>query len=104
MKTNLNRYIETTEGIRSGKPCIAGTRITVADVATMYLRMGQSLEEIAGKYQLPLAAVYTSMAFYFEHREEIDRRTEEANAFADSDRANQPSLLQEKLNAARNYA
>lgn len=104
MKTNLNRYIEVIEGVRSGKPCIAGTRITVADVATMYLRMGQSLEEIAGKYQLPLAAVYMSMAFYFEHRQEIDKRTDEANAFADSDRATQPSLLQEKLNAARNYA
>lgn len=71
--------------------------------------MGQSLEEIAGTYQLPLAGVYLSMAFYFEHRQEIDRRTDEANALADNAladnaRAKQPALLQEKLNAARGYA
>lgn len=70
MKNDSYPGVEVIEGVRSGKPCIAGTRITVADVATMYLRMGQSLEEIAGKYQLPLAAVYMAMAFYFEHRQE----------------------------------
>jgi uncharacterized protein (DUF433 family) len=97
-------YVEITDGVRSGKPCITGTRITVADVAMMYLRMGQSLEEIAGTYQLPLAAVYGAMAFYFEHRPEIDQRTAEAEAFAEAERAKQPSLLQEKLSAARDYA
>ncbi|MHC5729157.1 MAG: DUF433 domain-containing protein [Nostoc sp.] len=51
MEIVLNQHIEITPGVRSGKPRIAGTRITVADVAIMYLRMGQSLEEIAGKYQ-----------------------------------------------------
>ncbi len=104
MKNDLHHYIEIVDGVRSGKPCIAGTRITVADVAMMYLRMGQSLEEIAGKYQLPLAAVYMAMAFYFEHRQEIDTRTAEAKAFTEAGRAKQPSLLQEKLSAARDYA
>ncbi|MDM9382550.1 DUF433 domain-containing protein [Chlorogloeopsis sp. ULAP01] len=103
MKNNLHQYIEIVDGVRSGKPCITGTRITVADVAMMYLRMGQSLEEIAGKYQLPLAAVYMAMAFYFEHRQEIDRRTMEAEALAEAERIKQPSLLQEKLSAARDY-
>ncbi len=93
MEVPLNWHIEITPGVRSGKPCIAGTRITVADVAIMYLRMGQSLEEIAGKYQLSLASVYAAMAFYYDHREEIDRRTAEAEAFAKADRLNHPSLL-----------
>ena len=97
-------YIEITEGVRSGKPCIVGTRMTVADIATMYLRMGHSLEEIAGKYQLPLAAVYIAMAFYFENRSEIDQRTAEADAFAETQKSKQPSLLEEKLTAARDYA
>lgn len=104
MKNELNRYIEITAGVRSGKPRLAGSRITVADIATMYLRMGQSLEEIAGTYKLPLAAVYTAMAFYYEHRQEIDQRTAEAETFADAEKAKQPSFLQEKLNAAKNYA
>ena len=33
MEIQLNRYIEITPNIRSGKPCIAGRRITVADIA-----------------------------------------------------------------------
>ena len=52
MEIQLNRYIEITPNIRSGKPCIAGRRITVADIAIAYLRLGQSLEEIAGEYDL----------------------------------------------------
>jgi uncharacterized protein (DUF433 family) len=87
--------------VRSGKPRLAGTRITVADVAIMYLRMGQSLEEIAGKYQLSLAAVYAAIAFYYDNRDEIDQRTAEAAAFADAFMRNNPSRLQEKLKALR---
>ena len=101
MEINLNRHIEITPGVRSGKPRIAGRRITVADVAIMYLKMGQSLEEIAGKYQLSLAAVYAAIAFYYDHREEIDRRTAEAEAFAEAERLKHPSLLQEKLKAMK---
>ena len=104
MEVTLNRHIEITPGVRSGKPRLAGTRITVADVAIMYLRMGQSLEEIAGKYQLSLAAVYAAIAFYYDHREEIDRRTAEAEAFAEAERLKHPSLLQEKLKAMKDYA
>ncbi|WP_366838553.1 DUF433 domain-containing protein [Nostoc sp. LPT] len=100
----MNRHIEITPGVRSGKPRIAGTRITVADVAIMYLRMGQSLEEIAGKYQLSLAAIYAAIAFYYDHRQDIDRRTAEAEAFAEAERLKHPSLLQEKLNSMRDYA
>lgn len=104
MKVTLNQHIEITPGVRSGKPRIAGRRITVADVAMMYLRMGQSLEEIAGKYQLSPASVHAAIAFYYDHREEIDQRTAEAEAFAEADRLKHPSLLKEKLDAMRNYA
>ena len=37
--------------------------------------MGIFIEEIAGKYNLPLAAVHTAMAYYYDRREEIDRHT-----------------------------
>ncbi|MBW4644246.1 MAG: DUF433 domain-containing protein [Goleter apudmare HA4340-LM2] len=104
MEITLNRHIEMTPGVRSGKPRIAGTRITVADIAIMYLRVGQSLEEIAGKYQLSLAAVYAAIAFYYDHRAEIDQRTAEAEAFAEAERLRHPSLLQEKLKAMRDDA
>jgi uncharacterized protein (DUF433 family) len=101
---NTNRHIEMTPGVRSGKPRIAGTRITVADIALMSLKKRQSLTEIAGKYQLSLAAVHAAMAFYYDHRVDIDQRTAEAEAFAEAERLRHPSLLQEKLNAMRDYA
>ena len=101
MKITLNQHIEITPGVRSGKPRIAGTRITVADVAIMYLKMGQSLEEIAGKYQLTLAAVYAAIAFYYDHREEIDRQLEAEDAFVEAFRRNNPSKLQAKLKALK---
>ena len=103
MNQHSYRYIESSNEVRSGKPCIAGTRITVADIATMYLRMGESLEEIAGKYELPLASVYMAMAFYFDHRQEIDERTAQAEAFIETQKNHQPSLLQEKMNIAKDY-
>jgi uncharacterized protein (DUF433 family) len=71
MEVTLNQHIEITPGVRGGKPRIAGTRMTVADIATLYLRMGQSLDLIAGKYHLPLASVYAAMAYYYDHRDEI---------------------------------
>jgi uncharacterized protein (DUF433 family) len=101
MEVTLNQHIEITPEIRRGKPRLAGTRITVADVAIMYLRMGQSLEEIAGKYQLSLAAVYAAIAFYYDHKALIDRQIQDDDAFVDVFMLNNPSRLQEKLNALR---
>jgi uncharacterized protein (DUF433 family) len=43
--TASNPLITCTPGVRSGKPCVAGTRITVSDVLG-YLASGMSQEEI----------------------------------------------------------
>jgi uncharacterized protein (DUF433 family) len=42
---NWQKYISINPKIRSGKPCISGTRITVSDVLS-YLASGMSMEEI----------------------------------------------------------
>ncbi|MCY3019070.1 MAG: DUF433 domain-containing protein [Planctomycetota bacterium] len=81
MVNTIARHIVTTPNICFGKPRIAGHRITVADVAIMHLRMGLSLEEIAGKYKLDPAAVYAAMAYYLDHREEIEKRIAKDAAF-----------------------
>ncbi|XWK89944.1 MAG: DUF433 domain-containing protein [Phormidium sp.] len=95
-------YIEVTPGVCGGRPRIVGHRITVADIAVMYIKMGYSLEEIAGKYDLPLASVYAAMAYYFEHREEIDRRLREDAEFVEVFKQQHPSKLQTKLQKMRN--
>ncbi|MFL5805051.1 MAG: DUF433 domain-containing protein [Roseiflexaceae bacterium] len=101
MTIALDRYIETTPDIRGGRPRIADTRLTVADITLMYLRLGQSLEEIAGKYDLPLAAVYAAIAYYYDHQEAIDRSIAEDRAFAEAFRQNNLSPLRAKLQALK---
>lgn len=99
MTALLDRHIEQTPGVRGGRPRIAGTRISVSDIAIMHLKLGEALPQIAGTYGLSLAAVHAAMAFYFDHREEIDRRIAEDEEFAEAFRQNHRSPLQEKLRA-----
>lgn len=95
-------YIEITPDVCGGRPRIAGHRITVADLAVMYIKMGYSLEEIAGKYDLSIASVYAAMAYYFEHRAEIDCRLKEDAEFVEKFQQQHPSKLQAKLKQLRN--
>jgi uncharacterized protein (DUF433 family) len=95
-------HITISPDVCFGKPRIAGTRMYVAAIAKMYLEMGESLEEIAADYNLSLASVHAAMAYYYDHREEIDRRTAQSEAFVEELRRNSPpSPLEEKLRAIR---
>ncbi len=90
-------HIEMTPGMRGGKPRIAGTRIAVEDVMVMHLKMGYSLLEIATKYDLLVAAVYDAMAYYYDHRQEIDRELAENDVFVDEFMRQNPGRLQAKI-------
>ena len=57
----LNDYISISPEIRFGKPCIAGTRIAVIDVAIWHNQLGMSHEQIAGDYNLDLPSAYASL-------------------------------------------
>jgi uncharacterized protein (DUF433 family) len=98
MKT-LKEHIEITPGIAGGKPRIAGHRITVEDVVIWHERMGKSADEIAEEYGLNLADVYAALAYYFDHRSEIDRSIKESAVFAKALRKSTPSKLLRKLQA-----
>ena len=91
-----DKYIEITPGVRGKRPCLTATRITVADIVLMNLRLDLSLEEISVKYNLPLAAVYAAMAYYHGHRTEIDDSIENDKSFAEAFKHNNSSPLQEK--------
>ena len=75
--TNEHCHITTRKDIFGGKPIIKGTRTSVSHIAGYYL-LGLSPEEI--KKELPslsLAQIFDALAFYFDHREEMDRDTEQ---------------------------
>ena len=89
--------IEITPGVAGGKPRIAGHRITVQNIAVWHERMGRSVDEIADEHDLTLAEVYAALAYYFEHRDEIDKSLEEGQAFVEAMRKSTASKLNVKL-------
>ena len=79
----LDQLIEITPGISGGQPRIAGHRIKVQNIAIWHERFGRSADEIAAEYDLSLSEVYAALAYYFSHREEIDRSISESEAFVE---------------------
>lgn len=94
----LNDIIVTTPHIVSGKPHIAGHRITVQNIVIWHDQMGYSVDEIASQYDLTLSEIYSALAYYYDYKHEIDQSLEESNVFIEKIRQNTPSLLAEKLN------
>ena len=93
----LDHHLDMTPGVAGGKPRIAGSRITVQDVAIWHEFMGQSADEICAERNLTLADVHAALAYYFDHREEIDSTIKADEDFVAEHRAKKPSLLQRKL-------
>ena len=89
----LERHIEITPGLVGGKPHITGRRITVQNIAIWHEYMGLSADEIAAEHELSLADVYAALAYYFDHREHIERQIAEDETFVETLRAQTPSLL-----------
>ncbi|HEY3289414.1 MAG TPA: DUF433 domain-containing protein [Anaerolineae bacterium] len=69
---SLDRYIVSTAEVLGGKPRIAGHRIAVTHIKAWRLMRGMTEAEISEAYDLPLQAVYAAMAYYYEHKTEID--------------------------------
>lgn len=99
--TTLDGHIEETPGVVGGKPRIAGRRITVENIVIWHDRLGRSADEIATEYDLTLGDVYAALTYYFDHREAVDERMRQGDAFVEALRAVTPSLLQDKLNQLR---
>jgi uncharacterized protein (DUF433 family) len=101
MENIVTQHIEITPGLRGGKPHLVGTRITVSDIALMHLKLRQTVPEIAADYDLNLASIYAALAYYYDHRAEIERQLDEDEAFVAAFRQQNPSKLQAKLRQLR---
>ena len=66
--SELANYIVIDQGIRFGKPCIRGTRITVGDIL-QWLSEGMSTGEILDDYPL-LEEIHIKAALAFAARRE----------------------------------
>lgn len=91
-------HIHIVEGARGPKPCIVGTRIRVIDVLGWYQEHGWSAAKIVEEFpQLTQADVYAALAYYWDHKEELDRKMAEDDAFIQEMMKKDPGRFQELL-------
>jgi uncharacterized protein (DUF433 family) len=91
-------HIQVMPGVCGGRPCIAGTRIRVQDVVVWHERLSWSADEICSRHpQVTLADVYAALAYYHDHRAQLDRQMEEGRKHVEELRAKIPSKLPSNL-------
>jgi uncharacterized protein (DUF433 family) len=101
----ISKHIVKTPGTCWGKPRIAGTRIKVEQVVIWQEQMGMSPADIVSRWpHLTLADIHAALAYYHDHREEIDADLAEGERLFEELKAKQPSVLekirQRKANAS----
>ena len=81
MRRSSVGHIEASPDVCGGKPRIAGTRIRVQDIVA-WTELRRSPDEIVDGYpHITLGDVYAALAYYHDHREEIDRQIREDDEF-----------------------
>ena len=79
----LITHIEITDDYGEPVAHVAGTRITVGEIAAMHLQQESSVDWIVENFEvLNHAQVYAALSYYFDHREDIDAQLQRAAAAA----------------------
>lgn len=63
--------------IHAGQPIIAGTHLRVMDLAASHLYRGLTPDALADNYALTLGQVYAALAYYYQHRAEVDAQMQQ---------------------------
>ena len=70
--TQIGTLIEQTPGICGGRPCVAGTGVSVLRIAGWY-KLGWTPEEISRRVgSISLAQVYAALAYYHANHEAVE--------------------------------
>ena|SRR5581483_10652905 len=71
-------HIVQVEGVLGGEAIIEGTRIAVWHIVGYYYQVGMSAEDIIAEWDyLNPAAIFSALAYYHDHKAEIDRVRDE---------------------------
>ena len=75
---DIGSLVTQTPGVYGGRPCLAGTRFPIVQLAAYYAE-GLTPEAIVARHgeSLGLAAVYAGLAYYLANRCAIDAEIEE---------------------------
>ncbi len=90
------KYIVIDPEVYGGRPIIAGHRIAVIDVA-IWTRQGMTPEQIAHEYPLSLSEIHAALAYYYDHKDELDEQLETDEAALAEYAANDHSPIMERL-------
>ena len=95
-------HVEIVEGAGGPKARIAGHRIRVQDVVIWHERLRMSADEIVSTYPtITMADVYGALTYYWDNKDEIDRKIADDEAYVAEQRRTHVSLLEEKLKRLR---
>jgi uncharacterized protein (DUF433 family) len=64
--------ISSDPEMRSGRPVVAGTGVCVSDIVIAMLFHQRTPDELASDFDLSLAQVHAALAYYYEHKSELD--------------------------------
>lgn len=69
---NVGGLIHSRPDLHSGRPCLAGTGMTVHAVAAHHMQ-GMSAEEILEQFSdLDLSRIYAALAYYYANKAQIE--------------------------------
>ncbi len=94
MTSIAHSHVELRQG---GKPYIAGTGLKVRGLVEEYLATGSDAHELQRSHpELTLGQIYSALAYYYDHKDEIDNEIAALRAFAEQYRSElgEPRLAQ----------
>lgn len=98
----IRAHIEIVNGAGGPKPRIAGHRIRVQDVAIWHEKLGMSADEIVDQHPtITLADIHAALAYYWDHRDDIERGIARERSFVAEFRITNAGPLAEKLKRER---
>lgn len=86
--THTITHIVSTPNVCGGRPRIDGTRIRVIDIVDAYEDPDPNnrwdIDRIVEEFEVTPAQIHAALAYYHDHRDEIDQAMKDDEAFAEA--------------------
>ena len=93
-ETTSHPYIVINKDVCGGSPIIEGTRTRVIDIAMEYEVLGRSPDEIIRSHpHVSLYHIHDALSYYYENRDELDRKIKQDQEFITRLRGQFPSKM-----------
>lgn len=98
MDNVIVQHIISKPDVLGGSPHIAGHRVRVLDIVVWHEKRGFSPDQIVDQFPgITLGDVYAALAYYFDHREEIETEFNQESRQISEEKPKYPSKFQQKI-------